>query len=71
MFDAKAVHAALQGLAKASRDNTDIEIVLYGVGQSVAILGVVFADEVAICQRHDTTIGHNTVHIENYSLNIG
>jgi hypothetical protein len=71
MLAVETVEAALEILAKASRDDTNLESVTHSIGQGVAILGVVLADEIAIREGHNATVGHHSVHVEDDGLDIG
>ena len=63
-LDTKVLEAFSQYCTPATAYDNDLIAHLYGVGYGVAIFGVVLADEVAICQRDDTSIGKDTIHIE-------
>ena len=54
-----------------ARDDADLVADLHGVGQGVAVLGVVAADEVAVVGGDDAAVGHHAVDVEDERFDVG
>ena len=63
---AKTLQTRAQEVAMTTRNDTNLISAADGVGDGVAIFGVVFTYEVcSTFDRHDTSIGHNAIDIED------
>ena len=65
MVDTEHPEPVFERAAAAAGDDADLVAVLDGVGQRVAVLGVVAADEVAVRGGDDAPVGHHAVHVED------
>jgi hypothetical protein len=71
MLNTQSAHSRLKVIAKATRNDTHIATVLYGVSKRIAILSIVATDKVAAVDRNNLTVGHNAINIEDEGLDIG
>ena len=65
MVDTEHPKAVFERPAPAAGDDADLVADLDRVGQRIAVLGVVAADEVAVGRGDDATVGHHTVDVED------
>ena len=63
--DAEHPETVFEGFAASAGDDADAVSHPQGVGQGIAVLGVVVADEVAVDGRDDAAVGHHAVDIED------
>ena len=63
--DAQHLQPVFEGLAATSGDDADLVAHFDRVGQRIAVLGVVAADEVAVRGGDDAPVGHHAVHVED------
>ena len=65
MVDTEHPEAVFERPAPAAGDDADLVADLDRVGQRIAVLGVVAADEVAVECGDDAAVGHHAVHVED------
>jgi len=70
-LDSKHLQPVFQRPAPAARYDADPVAHLDGIGQRIAVLGVVAADKIALDRGHDAPVGHHTVHIEDEGFGAG
>lgn len=51
--------------APSARDDAHFVAHTERIGDGIAVLGIVFSDEIPIDQGHDSPVGHYAVHVEN------
>ena len=71
VLDAQHLKAPLERSPVASRDDAHPVALTHGVGQCVAILGVVAAQKVTARQRHNRAVGHHAVDVEDEGFGEG
>ena len=64
LADAEHAEPVFERAAAAAADDADLVAQFHGVGQRVAVLRVVAADEVAVGRGDDAPVGHHAVDVE-------
>ena len=63
--DSQHFEPVVERCAPSARDDAHFVAHTERIGDGIAVLGIVFSDEIPIDQGHDSPVGHYAVHVEN------